>query len=57
MGRAWRTSEVHTKYWSEIIKERSYMGDLTLDEGIILKWTLGRHCVDWIQEDQDRVQG
>jgi hypothetical protein len=31
MGRVWRNSEVHTKYWSENLEGRSHMGDLTID--------------------------
>jgi hypothetical protein len=34
--------EMHAKFWPENLKERDHSEDQSVDEKIILKWTLGK---------------
>jgi len=49
-------TEMHTKFHSESLKERIYLGDLGTD-GVNIKTDLRKiSCVDWLQVAQDKVQ-
>jgi hypothetical protein len=36
---------MHTKFWSEYLKERDHLEDIGVDGRIILKWVLEKRCV------------
>jgi hypothetical protein len=44
MRHAWERLEMHAEFWSENLKGRYHLGDLLIDERIILKWILKKLC-------------